>query len=125
MKSVEVECEAYGFGESGRYTDGLERIELYVEDVYVSSLARLPKAGERQQVTFSTPTGDYEGGIRCYQGQWPYLCPNLISKKNGERISLARVLRDNGINPRDRVRIRVSEGQWILLGLRQDALSKA
>jgi hypothetical protein len=118
MTAREIKCEVYGFGDKDRYADGLERIELYVSEPFVEFVERIPKEGERLQITFSTPTGIYDGGIRNYQGRSPYICPNLVSQKDGKKVSLARVLKDNGVKPRDSVTIRVSDSTWTLLASR-------
>jgi hypothetical protein len=116
MPAREIKCEVYGFGDKDRYADGLERAELYVCDEFVSGIARMPKDGERLQITFSTQAGSYDGGIRSYKGRWAYVCPNLVSRKDGRRVSLARILKGNGIKPRDKVTIRISDSTWTLLG---------
>ena len=115
MPPREINCEVYGFGDKDRYADGLERVEVYVSDEFVGDIERMPKEGERLEITFSTRTGIYDGGIRNYQGRLPYVCPNLVSRKDGKKVSLARVLKDNGVKPRDKVKIRISDSTWTLL----------
>jgi hypothetical protein len=74
-----------------------------------------PKPQQREDITFSTPSGkSYRAGLRNYQSRWPYVCPDLYIGK--DKISLSRILKDNGIKPRQTVRIQVTGSNWELIG---------
>jgi len=113
MKPYEITCVVWPL--SQKYSNGLERVELYVCSDCIASVEK-PRTGERIAITFSTPRGDYEGGLRNNQDQWPYVCPDLRSKTDDAKVYLANVLKDNGFKPRDCVRVRVFERKWTLVG---------
>jgi hypothetical protein len=99
--------------QSRKYADGLERVELYVCSEFTSSV-RVPE-GQRIPMTLVTPQGRYAGGLRDYQGkQWPYVCPDLVREKDSGKVSLARILKDNGISPGDTITVQVSGDTWEL-----------
>lgn len=112
MKARDIKCVVEPL--SGKYADGLERVELYVlrESLPLDST---PKRGKREAITFSTPAGrSYEGGLRTYEGRWPYVCPDLYHGKT--KLSLARLLKDSGIRARQTVSIKVTGSNWELIG---------
>ena len=112
MKGIKIQC--YVEPQSRKYVDGLERVELYVCSEFTASVTR-PEEGQRVPITFVTPQGRYLGGLRDNQGRgWPYLCPDLVSEKDGHKVSLARILKDNGISPGDTISVRVSDRTWEL-----------
>jgi hypothetical protein len=95
---------------SRKYANGLEQVELYVCSESISSVA-MPGAGQRVPITVVTPQGKYLGGLRDNQGRgWPYICPDLYL--DGRKVSLARILKDNGISPGDTISVRVSGQTW-------------
>jgi hypothetical protein len=101
MKGIRIKC--YVEPQSRKYADGLEQVELYVYSEFVSSVT-IPEKGQRMPITLLTPQGRFQGGLRDYRGRGqPYLCPDLISEKGGRKVSLARVLKDNGVSPGDTI----------------------
>ena len=114
MESCEVTCVVEGLSQS--YANGLERVELYVYSGQDIARIEKPKPKERVAITFSTARGDYEGGLRNNLDQYPYVCPDLRSKRDDSKVSLASILRDNGFNPGDRVKVRVCDRTWTLVG---------
>lgn len=121
MGTAEVKCYIWPLGQY--YADGLERVELYVCREFIESVSS-PPHGERINIKLVTPRGTYGGGLRTYaRTEEPYLCPDLNSQQDGARVSLAKVLRENGINifagrGRDLVRVKVDgRSNWTLLGV--------
>jgi hypothetical protein len=113
MKPHEITCVVVPL--SQQYSNGLERVELYVCTEFIASVEKAGH-GEGIPITFSTPHGDYEGTLRNNQDKYPYVCPGLHSKRDGTKTFLANILKDNGFKPRDRVRMRISDRIWTLLG---------
>lgn len=113
MNTNEITCVVTPLSQT--YADGLQRVELYVCTECIPSIEK-PRPGERVGITFSTQHGNYEGGLRNNLDQYPYVCPDLCTRL-GDKTSLARVLRDNGVKPHDRVKVSVSGTTWNLLGL--------
>lgn len=112
-KSCEIICRVAG--QSQHYANGLERVELFVHrESSLPLIEEKPRPDERLPIIFSTPNGDYEGGLR--NSADPYLCPDLWHKVQG-KVSLAEIMRDNNIRPGNLVKVRISEGKWTLLGL--------
>jgi hypothetical protein len=112
MKGIQIKC--YVEPLSQKYADGLERVELYVCSEFTGSVMS-PEEGQRMPITLRTPQGRYQGGLRNHQGcGWPYICPDLVSEKSGRKVSLARILKDNGISPGDTISVRVSHPTWEL-----------
>ena len=106
--SIQIKCYAEPQGQ--RYADGLERFELYVCSESIPSVA-IPPEGQRVLITVVTPQGKHLGGLRNNQGRgWPYICPDLYL--NGRKVSLSRILRDNGISPGQTISVRVSGQTW-------------
>ena len=113
MKGTEIRCYVEPLNQ--KYADGLERVELYVCSEFLTSVMK-PDKGQRVPITLVTGHGRFQGGLRDLQGKgWPYICPDLISEKDGRKVSLARILKDNGIVPKDTISVRVSGGIWELL----------
>lgn len=96
---------------SQKYVDGLERVELYPNSEQDVCHVPKPKPKQRLGIIFSTRHGDYEGGLRTYQGRWPFVCPNFTAPKT----SLARVLRDAGVVSGQIVDVEVIGNRWKLL----------
>jgi hypothetical protein len=119
METAEIKCYIWPLGQY--YADGLERVELYVCREFIGCISS-PPHGERVNVTLVTPRGTYGGGLRTYaRTEEPYLCPDLTSKQDGTRVSLAKILENNGINisaggGRDLVRVKIDGSNWKLLG---------
>ena len=106
--SIQIKCYAEPLG--NKYADGLERVELYVCSESIPSVA-IPPEGQRVPITVVTPQGKYQGGLRDNQGRgWPYICGDLYL--NGRRVSLSRILKDNGVSPRDTISVRISGQTW-------------
>ena len=114
MKSCEVTCVVEGLRQW--YANGLERVELYVYSREDIARVEKPEPKERVAITLSTARGDYEGGLRNNLDQYPYVCPDLRSKRDDSKVYLANVLRDNGFKPGDRVKVRISDRTWTLVG---------
>ena len=92
--------------------EGLEAVELYVRRDS-DSFVQQPKPKKREPVRVLTATGAYRGGLRMYQrSRSVYLCPDLISERDGSKVSLAKVLKENGIEPRDEINVRIGDGCW-------------
>ena len=75
-----------------------------------------PALGERVSVTVVTSSGTFQGGIRTYPSddkESVYLCPDLY-RSNGVKVSLAKVLDEVGIKPKDTVKVRVEGNKWII-----------
>jgi hypothetical protein len=89
----------------------LEAVELYVCWDF-DSVVQKPERGQRQPVSVLTATGLYRGGLRTLQQA--YLCPDLISEWDGSKVSLARILKENGIKPKDEVNVRIEGGRWAI-----------
>ena len=112
MKAIEIKC--YVEPQSRKYADGLEQVELYVCAEFATSVTK-PEEGKRIPITLLTPQGRYQGGLRDYQGRgWPYLCPDLISESSKRKVSLAQILKDNGISPKDTISVRILDRTWEL-----------
>jgi hypothetical protein len=113
MPSCDIICRVAP--QSRRYANGLEAVELFVHrESPLPLIEEKPRPDERLTITFSTPKGDYTGGLRnCAD---PYLCPDLWTRL-GEKITLAEIMRANGIRPGALVRVRMEPGKWTLLGL--------
>src|SRR5882724_7436446 len=109
MEAHEITC--YVEGLSQHYVDGLERVELYVCSEF-TSFVPIPEPGTREEITLLTQHGSYRGGLRSYHGS-VYVCPDLRSDKN-RKVTLARILKDNGIEPRQRIALRVADRDWEL-----------
>jgi hypothetical protein len=114
MTHNEVTCVVEGLSQS--YANGLERVELYVYSQDDIASVEKPRPKERITITFSTAHGDYEGGLRNNLDQYPYVCPDLRSKADDTKASLAQILKDNGFKPGDRLRVRIDGRTWTLLG---------
>jgi hypothetical protein len=79
------------------YADGLPRVEVFVITEDMALVSPMPAGGQEIAVTVVTTTGNYDGAIRNESGKgWPYICPDLYT--NGSKVSLARVLRENGVS---------------------------
>ena len=106
--SIQIKC--YVEPQSRKYADGLEQVELYVCSESIPSVA-IPPEVQRVPVTVVTPQGKYLGGLRNNQGcGWPYICPDLYV--DGRKVSLARILKDNGISPGATIMVLVSGQTW-------------
>jgi hypothetical protein len=94
--------------------EGLEAVELYVCRDF-DSFVQKPEPEQREPVSVLTATGMYRGGLRTLQqAQSVYLCPDLISEWDGSKVSLARILKENGIKPKDEVNVRIEGGRWAI-----------
>jgi hypothetical protein len=94
--------------------DGLEAVELYVLSDFESQIKK-PEPHVREPVLVVTATGVYRGGLRTLPPNRPgdtYLCPDLSSESDGLKVSLARILKDKGIESRDEIDVRISDGRW-------------
>ena len=101
------------------YADGLPRVEVFVVTEDIGLIRPMPNKGQEIPITVATPTGAYQGGLRNEGGKgWPYICPDLYV--NGSKISLARMLRQNGVplSLRQPVQFDVSGTTWILVSNR-------
>ncbi len=99
------------------YANGLPRVEVFVSNGYVNSVA-MPNAGQRVQITLVSRNGStYHGGLRDYQSRgWPYICPDLLTS-SGSKISLAEILSANAVplSSKQQLRFNVSGNTWTLI----------
>ena len=87
-------------------------VELYVCREFDSSVPQ-PALGQRRPITLATLTGRYRGGLRTLQqSNSVYLCPDLITESDGTKISLAKILKENGIEPKDEIDVRIHDDEW-------------
>lgn len=87
-------------------------MELYVCREFDSLV---PKPEGRESVLVLAGTGTYRGGLRTNPtSQSVYLCPDLISEQDGSKISLARILKENGFEPKAEINVRIEDGRWEL-----------
>jgi hypothetical protein len=92
----------------------LEAVELYVCRDFDSFVQR-PKPKQREPILVLTTTGTYRGGLRTYErSRSVYLCRDLISERDGSKVSLAKVLKENGIAPGTEINVRVGDGCWTI-----------
>jgi hypothetical protein len=111
MKAREITCYVQPL--SQLYKNGLERVELYVCSEFMLFVPN-PKPRQRVEITFSALHASYHGGLRKDAEGWVYVCPNLVSARDGSTVSLASILNDNGIKPRDTIKVRVVDRNWQL-----------
>jgi hypothetical protein len=114
MSTTEIICEVFPLSWSYQ-PSGLTAVELYVSTEFIPSVEQ-PKPNERIAITLSTSGGDFEGGLRNNENKWPYVCPDLRSKIDDSKTNLASVLKNNGFGPKDKLRVRVIDRKWIILG---------
>jgi hypothetical protein len=111
MPKIKCEVEMQGTV----YANGLPRVEVYVSAPYVDLVA-MPNAGERVPIVLVSRDGSiYRGGLRGYQGEWPYICPDLVAS-NGSTVRLAEILRANAVplEPKQPIQFDVSGNTWVL-----------
>ena len=94
--------------QSQKYVNGLDRVVL---TVLAGTIRPYPQKGQRIPIILNTPQGRYLGGIRDL-----YICPDLISVKGDNRVSLARILKDNGMSVGDEILLQVFGDKWTLSG---------
>ena len=112
---MSVTCRWYIEPQSRKYADGLEAVELYLCREYEGQVAK-PASGKRAEIVLITETGRYLGGLRTYPGTGNvYVSPDLKSDPGGEKVSLARVLKESGVEPRQEIEL-VMEGGVLKFG---------
>jgi hypothetical protein len=91
--------------------EGLEAVELFVCREF-ESIVQKPLPEERIAIVLETKAGVYTAGLRTYppNGQ-AYICPDLISD-DGTKVSMAKVLKELGIESRVRLNVLVDDGKW-------------
>ena len=88
----------------------MEVVELYVLRDF-ESLIQKPKPNQREPVPVLTATGAYRGGLRTHPSTgYVYLGRNLISERDRGKVTLAKVLKENGIEKRTEINVRVENG---------------
>jgi hypothetical protein len=98
--------------QSRMLAEGLEAVELYVLKRFESQIKK-PEPHIREPILVVTATGAYRGGLRTIPSTGDvYLCPDLRSERDGRKVSLARILKDKGIEPRSKIDVRISDGRW-------------
>jgi hypothetical protein len=110
---MNMEYEATPLGRPS--PEGLEAVELFPWRPSEFP-GKKPALGERVSVTVVTSSGTFQGGIRTYPSddkESVYLCPDLY-RSNGAKVSLAKVLDEVGIKPKDTVKVRVEGNKWII-----------
>jgi hypothetical protein len=110
--SVTLRCYVEPLGRT--LADGLEAVELYVSPES-EPLIQKPPEGQRVEIVFSTRMGSFKGGLRMYMNSGQvYVCPDLRSEPDGRKVSLARVLKDSGVEPKQHVDVFVHDNVWQL-----------
>jgi hypothetical protein len=107
---VKTQIKCYVRPLAQQYADGLERVELEVCSEFISFVPN-PVRGQRIPITLLTPQGRYQGGLRGWD-DWVYVCPDLVSEKGSRPVSLAKILKDNDISPRDTIPVQVADRNW-------------
>jgi hypothetical protein len=90
---------------SNHYADGLERMEIWIKKSLASSLPF--QIDKRIPIILTMGTETYEAGLRATE-KTPYIwiCPDLKDRR-GKRVSLARVLKNNGMRKSQMVNLEV------------------
>jgi len=93
--------------------EGLEAVELFPSDP-ATFPGQKPPYHQRNDVRVITTAGTLRGGILTYPTDGKdavYLCPDLVSE-DGKKVSLAKVLSEIGVNPRDTVNVEITGSTW-------------
>lgn len=90
---------------SNHYADGLERMEIWVKKTLASPLPFQIK--KRIPIILTIGNESYEAGLRATE-KTPYvwICPDLKDSR-GKTVSLARVLKNNGMKKNQMVNLEV------------------
>lgn len=91
-------------------SDGLVRTEMNIHQESWSNVRS--EYRRRLKVMVVTARGRYQGGIRQSKDGTPYLCCNLMSEA-GEKISLTRLMKDVGIEPKDLIDVEIVGEEWV------------
>ncbi len=90
---------------SNHYADGLERMEIWVQKTLASPLPY--QINRRIPIILTIGTETYEAGLRAtLKTPYVWICPDLKDSR-GNRTSLARVLKNNGMRKNQRVNLEV------------------
>lgn len=100
---------------SQKYASGLDVVELCLYREY-TSLVSSPPINTRRDITLVTKLGSYKAGLITYPPSGEvYISPTLYAEKSGKRTTLAKVLDEMGIRPREDVRV-LADGDIFRLG---------
>jgi hypothetical protein len=100
--------EGYIRGLSQYYSDGLERMEIWIDKKLASSLPHR----DNQRVSIILVIGEktYDAGIRSTPANdYVWICPDLKDKFGRKTGSLARVLTSSGFQKNQRVSLDVED----------------
>ena len=92
-------------------------MELYVCQGYKSRVIK-PELRSRINIRVKVGFDMFQGGLRTYPSKRGdvYVCPDLLSDGDGTKISLAKVLKEFGIEPKSEVSVRIDNGVWEIFG---------
>ena len=99
--------EGYIRGLSQHFVDALERMEIWVNKRYAAPLPF--QDGIRVPIRLKIGTTYYDAGLRATsRNTYVWVCPDLIDSQ-GNKISLARVLTENGFEKNQKVYLDVRD----------------
>ena len=90
-------------------SDGLVRTEMNIHQPWSNVRSEYRR---RLKVRVVTARGRYQGGILQRKDGTPYLCCDLKSEA-GVKISLTRLMKDVGIEPKDLIDVEIVGEEWV------------